>query len=238
MRTTLIILLVITLLGITACSTVDDRNLASHRAYDKYGSKIKSNMIRGLENPRTEQSTHSISSGFRALSGTGTDADPATTQHTNQLLYYWPDVSRAVDQIDGIAMAHVFVTNKNAYVGITFKDQGNAQMMEKKGYDKFHRHEVAPRTLAQFPYDHFYTYENNENVANQLVHDVARLVNNHAAPRQVFISTDNTFVHHLAEYAHIDRKQRTVQPLLHEFNVLVQYYFANGQIEPIPLKSK
>ena len=227
-------LLILVMFNLSAC-TLDDRTVEG-REYDKYGSKIKSNMLKGLENPRSVQSTKAISSGLRAHSGTGTDASPATTQHANQLVYYWQDVSKVIDQLDGIAVAHVFVTNKNAYVGLMFTDEVQAQTMDKQGYDQYHRHEVAPRTLAAMPYDNYYTVENNANVTNQIYHDVGRLVNNYAAPRQVFISADHTFLHHLADLARIDRKQRTVQPYLHEFNVLVQYYFADGQTEPLPIK--
>lgn len=220
---------------LAGCSQNDDAEFKQREKitsdYDMYAIKGRSNMLKGLENPRTEQSSRAITSGMEPFSDT-TDTTPATTLHTNEYVYYWPDVSNAVDNLKGIAKAHVFVTNKNAYVGIMFTDEQYAQTTKKKGYDDFHRHEVAPRSLAAMPYDHFYTVENNATITNQVYHDVGRLVNNYAAPRQVFISADHTFLHHLSDLAKLDKQQLSLQPYLHEFNILVQHYFSEGQKEP------
>gem|GEM_PF-3822299 len=234
LRSTLSISLIFVIVfGLTGCGTNHDDDKINS-TYDMMVVRGKSNMLKGLENRRTEQSTQPITSGIRPYSNS--DDTPASTMHVNEYLDYWPDVSNAIDQLHGIAVAYVFATNKNAYVGIMFSEDEHAQKTNKKGYDEFHRHEVAPRTIASYPYDHFYTAENSE--TNELIHDIGRIVNNYAAPRQVFISTNHDFLHQLANFVKLDKRELSLQPYLSEFNVLVQYYFAEGATEPTPINVK
>lgn len=235
-RTTLSISLIVAIIFVlSACSGQNGTYMDTTSKNGEYRIAAKSNMLKGLEFRRTEQSTRPINGGIQVLSASDhTDSNPASTQHTNEQLYYWSDVSNAVEQMKGIAKAHVFATNKNVYVALRFLDEvPTEKVTERKGYDEFHRHIVAPRSIAAMPYDHFYNVGQDNIKTNQNYHDVGRLVSNYGAPRQVFISSDPQFLEQLNAFVKIRNKNQSLLPWIHEFNTLVQYYFANSPVEPV-----
>jgi hypothetical protein len=171
-------------------------------------------------------------------------------QHENRYFEYSSVISNKVATLPGINTALVFLTDKNAYVGILTdwsatgtKARGGAKSWEQdntgttegvynvsNGSSKWNNRQVAT------PYNSYFStkdYTGLSTELRQVIGDTVRASFQRA--QEVHISSNREFVNQSLEFAKVAWAKKALDPLTNDFNTLVQYTFGQGNKVPLPL---
>lgn len=175
-------------------------------------------------------------------------ANPA--QHDNEYFEYSADLSRKVSELPGIYTALVFVTDRNAYVGIMtdwsatgtksrggreLREQDNTGTMEgvynvQNGSSKWDNRQLAT------PYNSYFTHKDVSDLSSELRQTIGDVVRqSHPTVQEVHVSGNREFVNQLVEYAKLSWAGRPLSEVTPQFNQLVRYIFGLGHEIPVPL---
>ncbi|RKP50125.1 hypothetical protein D7Z26_20175 [Cohnella endophytica] len=188
--------------------------------------------------------THIRSYGF-------TSADPK--QHENRYFEYSSKLSNKVASLPGINSALVFLTDKNAYVGIM--TDWTATGTEARGGVRTHEQDNSGTTEGVYnvsngsskwdnrqvatPYNSFFTHKDYTDLSSELRQVIGDTVRG-ATPRaqEVHISANREFLNQAIEFAKAAWLKKPLAPLTDDFNTLVQYTFGKSEKVPLPLYLK
>jgi hypothetical protein len=171
-------------------------------------------------------------------------------QHVNKYFEYSARLSNDVAGLPGINTALVFLTDKNAYVGILTdwsatgtKAYGGAKTREvdntgttegvynvDNGSKQWDYRQVAT------PFNNYFTHKDYSDLSTELRQVIGDTVRR-SVPKvqEVHISANREYLNQLVEFAKESWAGRPLQPLTADFNRLVQYMFAQGNEVPLPL---
>jgi hypothetical protein len=174
-------------------------------------------------------------------------------QHNNKYFEYSSALSKEVSSLPGINTAFVFLTDKNAYVGILTdwsatgtKARGGARTKEQdnsgttegvyniaNGSPHWDNRQVAT------PYNSYFTHKDPSDLSTELRQVIGSTLRR-SLPRvqEVHISGNREFVNQSLEFAKVAWAKKPLSPLTEDFNVLVQYIFGQGVTVPVPLYEK
>lgn len=174
-------------------------------------------------------------------------------QHDNRYFEYSSAVSNKVAALPGINTALVFLTDKNAYVGIL--TDWTATGTEARGGPRSHEQDNTGTTEGVYnvsngsskwdnrqvatPYNSYFTHKDYGDLSTELRQVIGDTVRT-AFPRaqEVHISANREFVNQSLEYAKVAWLKKSLTPLTEDFNTLVKYTFGNGNKVPLPLYLK
>ncbi|MFD0712784.1 hypothetical protein [Paenibacillus sp. GCM10027626] len=172
-------------------------------------------------------------------------------QHNNRWFEYSSQLSTIVTNINGVAAGMVFLTDKNAYVGMTLdrtavgtRKTGGRKSKEQNNsgvtWGPFNPDTGSPyranRVQFASPYNSYYTVNDHNEISSELKQTIAVQLRK-LAPliQEVHISANMEFVNHLAQYAYEAKMGHSLTRWLPSFNMLVQHQFAGGDLVPEPL---
>lgn len=171
-------------------------------------------------------------------------------QHDNLYFEYSSDLSRRIAMLPGIYNALVFLTDRNAYVGIMtdwsaagtlsragrrMREVENSGTMEgvynvDNGSPKWDNRHIAT------PYNSYFTQKDPHDLSSKLRQTIGDEVRRlHPRVQEVHISANREFMNQLVEFGKESWAGRSLGPLTPDFNRLVQYMFGNGTQIPVPL---
>lgn len=180
-----------------------------------------------------------------------TTADPK--QHENRYFEYSSALSNKVAALPGINTAIVFLTDKNAYVGILTdwsatgtrarggprsREQDNTGTTEgvynsSNGSLSWNNREVAT------PYNSYFTHKDPSDLSTELRQTIGDTIRRaHQRVQEVHISANREYVNQSLEFAKAAWSGKSLSALTPDFNNLVQYTFGKGTIIPLPLYEK
>jgi YhcN/YlaJ family sporulation lipoprotein len=177
----------------------------------------------------------------------GTSASNAN-QHDNRYFEYSPALSRQIAALPGINNAFVFLTDRNAYVGITTDSSatgvrahgGDAEMEQDNsgtmnGYYSRAKERWDTRNAAPL-YNGYFTHKDITDISSKLRQTIGNEIRRaHPRVSEVHISANREYVNQLFEYAKEAWNGKPLAPLLDDFNRLAKYIFAQGTEIPLPL---
>lgn len=169
-------------------------------------------------------------------------------QHDNRYFEYSPALSRQIAALPGIHTAMVFLTDRNAYVGITTNwsatgararggvgrtEQDNGGTMD--GYYNRNGDSWDTRNAAPL-YNSYFTHKDISDISSKLRQTIGNEIRRaHPRVSEVHISANREYVNQLYEYAMEAWNGKPLAPLLASFNRLARYIFAQGDEIPLPL---
>jgi len=171
-------------------------------------------------------------------------------QHDNRYFEYSNALSRQVSALPGIASAMVFLTDRNAYVGIMTdwsatgtQSRGSAPLEQQnggtmQGVYNVDNGRIAGPDASQFAQSHnsYFTHKDASDISSKLKQTIAdEIRRGHPRVIEVHISANREYVNQLVEYAKEGWAGRPLAPLTPNFNRLVQYIFGMGKEVPLPL---
>jgi len=171
-------------------------------------------------------------------------------QHDNHWLEYSNILSTEVSNINGVAAALVFLTDKNAYVGMTL--DWTATHTRKSGGRGTREQNNTGSNSGVYNYDTGSPYWNNQRIVgpynsqlsvndhNEISGELKQTIAVHIrrlAPtvQEVHISANQEFVNHLVQYAQEAWSGHSLSPWTESFNTLVKHQFIGGNEVPEPL---
>jgi len=178
-------------------------------------------------------------------------ADPK--QHDNRYFEYSSALSNKVAALPGINSALVFVTDKNAYVGILTdwtatgtEGTGGGQSHEQdnsgttegvynvsNGNPKWDNRQVAT------PYNSYFTHKDSSDLSSELKQVIGTTIRKQfSRVQEVHISANREFNNQAVEFAKVAWLKKPLTPLTGDFNTLVQYTFGTGEKIPLPIYLK
>ncbi|MDQ0060180.1 hypothetical protein [Paenibacillus harenae] len=166
-------------------------------------------------------------------------------QHMNAFFEYSSKISNQISSINGIASGLVFLTDKNAYVGLLLdwtsvgtRNSGGTLEQDNTGttegvYNHATGSNFTNNQRLAGPYNSYFTVNDYNNLSDELKQTIALKVRKMAPTvQEVHISANMELVNHFNEYAKIAWGGRSLMPSLDEFNNLVKYHFAGGTTMP------
>jgi hypothetical protein len=171
-------------------------------------------------------------------------------QHDNQYFEYSSALSRRIGMLPGINTSLVFLTDRNAYVGIMtdwsaagtqarggrrLHEQENTGTMEgvynvDNGSPQWDNRQVAT------PYNSYFTHKDDHDLSSKLRQTIGDEIRQaHPRVSEVHISANREYLNQLVEFAKVSWSGRPLSPLTPDFNRLVQYMFGMGKEIPLPL---
>jgi len=174
-------------------------------------------------------------------------------QHDNRYFEYSSALSNKVASLPGVNTALVFLTDKNAYVGIL--TDWSATGTEARGGPRSHEQDNSGTTEGVYnvstgsskwdnrqvatPYNSYFTHKDFGDLSTELRQVIGDTIRkDFPRAQEVHISANREFVNQSLEYAKVAWLKKPLAPLTADFNTLVQYTFANGNKVPIPLYLK
>ncbi|MDB4867720.1 MAG: hypothetical protein JWR03_2053 [Cohnella sp.] len=172
------------------------------------------------------------------------------TQHDNQYFEYSSELSNKVAQLPGIYTALVFVTDRNAYVGIMTdwsatgtKSRGGRELREQDNsgtmegvYNVDNGSSKWDNRMLATPYNSYFTHKDVSDLSSELrqtIGDVIRL--SHPSVKEVHVSGNREYINQLVEYAKASWAGQPLSEMTPQFNRLVRYMFGMGSEIPLPL---
>jgi len=174
-------------------------------------------------------------------------------QHDNQYFEYSSALSNKVAALPGINTAIVFLTNKNAYVGIL--TDWSATGTEARGGPRTHEQDNTGTTEGVYnvsngsnkwdnrqvatPYNSYFTHKDPSDLSKELRQVIGDTIRKDAPLLQeVHISANREYVNQSLEYAKAAWLKKPLTPYTEHFNTLVKYTFGRGNEVPLPLYDK
>jgi len=220
------IIMVSTLLLVLTLTACNYERYAQNSTYD-YGSKQKGD-------PKLL--------GSRMYGATSSNPG----QHNNRWFEYSSQLSAEISNINGVAAGMVFLTDKNAYVGMTL--DSTAVGTRKTGGDgareqifsgqsrNLPRVSNTNRDISyeqQFagPQNSYRTINDHNQISSELKQTVAIHIRRLAPMvQEVHISANMDFVNAFSRYAYEARLGHSLSPWTPSFNELVKHQFAEGNV--------
>lgn len=171
-------------------------------------------------------------------------------QHDNRYFEYSNALSRQVSALPGIASAMVFLTDRNAYVGIMTdwsatgtQSRGSAQNDQQNGgtmegvYNVDNGRTAGPdASLFAQTHNSYFTHKDVSDISSKLRQTIGdEIRRGHPRVSEVHISGNREYVNQLVEFAKEAWAGRPLEPLTPDFNRLVRYMFGMGGEVPLPL---
>ncbi|MFB9325666.1 hypothetical protein ACFFSY_06985 [Paenibacillus aurantiacus] len=171
-------------------------------------------------------------------------------QHDNNWVEYSSILSADVSNINGVAGAFVFLTDKNAYVGMTLdwtaagtKKTGGAGSREQDNtgsnegvYNVDNGSPYWNNQRVAGPYNSYFTVNDHNQISSELKQTIAVHIRRIAPTvQEVHISANQEFVNHLVQYAQEAWAGRPLAPWHDSFNQLVKHQFEGGNEVPAPI---
>ncbi|MBB3114535.1 hypothetical protein FHS18_006656 [Paenibacillus phyllosphaerae] len=171
-------------------------------------------------------------------------------QHDNNWVEYSSLLSTDISNINGVAGALVFLSDKNAYVGMTLdwtatgtRKSGGPGTMEQDNTGSnegvFNVDNGSPFWNNQRiagPYNSYFTVNDHNEISSELKQTIAIHVRRIAPTvQEVHISANQEFVNHLVQYAQEAWAGRSLTPWYDSFNKLVKHQFEGGNDVPAPI---
>ena len=170
-------------------------------------------------------------------------------QHDNRYFEYSNALSRQISALPGVASAMVFLTDRNAYVGLMTdwsatgaKSRGNAPVEQQNGGTMEGVYNVDNgRTSSDYrnfagSHNSYFTHKDVSDLSSKLRQTIAdEIRRGHPRVSEVHISANREYVNQLVEFAKEAWAGRPLAPLTADFNRLVQYVFGMGAEIPLPL---
>ncbi len=174
-------------------------------------------------------------------------------QHENRYFEYSSALSNKVAALPGINTALVFLTDKNAYVGIL--TDWTATGTEARGGVRSHEQDNTGTTEGVYnvsngspkwdnrqvatPYNSYFSHKDYGDLSSELRQVIGTTIRN-SFPRaqEVHISANREFVNQSLEFAKAAWLKKPLAPLTADFNTLVLYTFGHGNTIPLPLYLK
>ncbi|WP_336773685.1 hypothetical protein [Paenibacillus sp. MMO-58] len=179
----------------------------------------------------------------------GTSSANNPRQHDNAFFEYSNKLSNEVSKLGGVGSAIVMLTDKNAYVGLALdwsavgtKSAGHTDEQDRSGSSEgVYNHDTGSQRWDNrhlvTPYNSLFTVNDHSMLSEELKQTVAVKVRELApAVQEVHISANMDFVNELNEYAKEAWMNHSLTPWLQDFNTLVKYQFAGGDIMPQKIK--
>ncbi|RED64710.1 hypothetical protein [Cohnella lupini] len=178
-------------------------------------------------------------------------ADPK--QHENRYFEYSSALSNKVASLPGINTALVFLTDKNAYVGIL--TDWTATGTEARGGPRTHEQDNTGTTEGVYdvssgstkwdnrqvatPYNSYFTHKDYTDLSSELRQVIGDNIRaSFPRAQEVHISANREYVNQSLEFAKVAWLKKPLAPLTEDFNTLVQYTFGMGNKVPLPLYMK
>jgi hypothetical protein len=173
-----------------------------------------------------------------------------SARHENRYFEYSADLSRQVSSMPGIHTALVFLTDRNAYVGIVTdwsgggtQAKGGRAMLETENtgtmegvYNVDNGNSTWDNRQLATPYNSYFTHKDVSDISSKLRQMIGQTIRRaHPKVQEVFISANREYVNQLVEFAKESWASHPLQPLTPAFNQLVQYVFGLGRDIPLPL---
>jgi len=170
-------------------------------------------------------------------------------QHDNRYFEYSNALSRQISALPGISSAMVFLTDRNAYVGLITdwsatgtQSRGKPQPEQQNGgtmqgvYNVDNGRTGADGRQFAPSHNYYFTHKDVSDLSSKLRQTIAdEIRRGHPRVAEVHISANREYVNQLVEYAKEAWAGRPLAPLTPEFNRLVQYVFGMGSEIPLPL---
>ncbi|MFC5470195.1 hypothetical protein ACFPPD_15920 [Cohnella suwonensis] len=187
--------------------------------------------------------------GVRSYGATTGDSK----QHENKYFEYSSSLSNKVADLPGVNTAIVFLTDKNAYVGIL--TDWTATGTEARGGHRSHEQDNTGTTEGVYnvsngsskwsnrqvatPYNSYFSHKDYMDLSTELRQVIGNAVRS-AFPRaqEVHISANREYVNQSLEFAKAAWLKKPLAPLTADFNTLVQFTFGGSDNPPIPLYMK
>lgn len=169
-------------------------------------------------------------------------------QHDNSFFEYSSALSNKVASLDGVASAIVMLTDKNAYAailldwsaaGTTGKGGTHEQNNTGSNGGVFNIDSGTPYSnpyALVTPYNSFFTIKDHMNLSHELKQTIANIIReNSPMIQEVHISANMEFNNYFVQFAREAWAGRSLNPLLDEFNTVIQYEFDGGTTRPAPI---
>lgn len=174
-------------------------------------------------------------------------------QHDNRYFEYSSALSNKIAALPGVHTALVFVTDKNAYVGIM--TDWSATGTDAHGGYRTHEQDNTGTTEGVYnivtgspkwdnrqvatPYNSFFTHKDASDLSTELRQVIGSKIREEIpSVQEVHISANREWVNQSLGYAKEAWLKKPLAPLTEDFNTLVQYTFGTGDRIPIPLHLK
>ena len=155
--------------------------------------------------------------------------------HDNREYHYSKETSYFIGDLPGISQAYVFITDRNAYVGILLDDtasglyRGEDRTEDLTDYTRYPKtqntHPADPRRLA-IGFDNPSTVEDHRNLSHELKQTIAvniRIM--HPQLLEVYISANQNYLNTLVQYSQDGGSAKGKHIKLHSFNAMVAKEF-------------
>jgi hypothetical protein len=171
-------------------------------------------------------------------------------QHDNAWFEYSSLLSTDVSNINGVAGALVFLTDKNAYVAMTMdwtavgtRNTGGAESREQDNsgaqegvYNHSNGSPYWNNQRIVGPFNSYFSINDHNDISSELKQTIALHVRRIAPTvQEVHISANQEFVNHLVQYAQEAWAGHSLTPWTESFNTLIKHQFAGGHAVPEPL---
>lgn len=185
---------------------------------------------------------------LRARSFGSYSSDPR--QHDNRYFEYSRVLSRRISALPGVSSAFVFVTDRNAYVGL-MTDWSAAGTQARGGKSRMEQENTGTmegvynvdtgspnwdnRHVAT-PYNSYFTHKDPVDISSKLRQTIGDEIRRlHPRVSEVHISGNREYLNQLVEFAKASWAGQSLGELTPEFNKLVSYMFGTGKEIPLPL---
>jgi len=224
-RIKLISLLMIVLLAVaTGCGT------AAKREMERYSFPAPTSDYGHIKNKQAEPSP------VRAL-----NADQTPKEHQEGSVFYSYTLSDAVNEIDGVADARVFVADEIAYVAVVLDNTGRGMLKSmpsgQRDSSVFNEKVTAPMSIHNNPFISYLTVNDTSQLSDLFVGRVHETVMAHdGSIHSVHLSANKEFMYYMDEFAQVVWGGASLDPYMKQFNILINHQFFNGQVMPTSLK--
>ena len=161
-----------------------------------------------------------------------------TNHHDNKKMEISQVTSTEIGRMDGIAAAHVMITDLNAYVGVMLDDsatgtaaRGNLNDTDNTGeqeglYDARDGSPYADYRKIALDRNSYFNYPDPDDISSRLKLKIALKVRElNPQVQEVFITSNRNFVNELNGYAIEYWSDRSLDSYVEEFNRKVKHYF-------------
>ena len=149
--------------------------------------------------------------------------------HNNTKMHISPDTATKLSQMEGIHIAHVLVTDRNAYVAIVLNASATGTLESGTPHSSFGHRDGRPfvdRGGVKTETDPPFTTPDEKNISSKLKQKIAlkvRELNPHVT--EVFISADENFNTLLGRYNRLQWMGESLDSYVQEFNETVEQFF-------------
>lgn len=162
-------------------------------------------------------------------------------QHQAGAVSYSYPLTNAVNAIDGVGDARVFVADRIAYIGVVLDNTGQGILKEKPSGERdssvINEPITAPMSIHNNPFKSYLTVNDNTQLSDLFVQTVTDTVKQqHNEITEVHLSANKEFMYYIDEFAQVVWGGQSIDPYIDQFNILINHQFFNGKVMPTSLK--